>query len=60
MEGIFLEDNKNNQSSDEQKNLRKTPEFKEILRNKFIETAKKYMGIPYRKKLNSINYLKIN
>jgi hypothetical protein len=29
---------------------RKSPEFKQQLREKFIETAKKYIGVPYAKK----------
>jgi len=29
---------------------RRSPEFKEELRRKFVETAKKYFGIPYKRK----------
>lgn len=29
---------------------RNTPEFKSFLRSKFIETAKKYIGVPYAQK----------
>lgn len=29
---------------------RNTPEFKTFLRSKFIETAKKYIGVPYAQK----------
>lgn len=29
---------------------RKSPEFKQQLREKFIETAKKYTGVPYAQK----------
>ena len=32
------------------KNQRKTPEHKASLRKKFVETAKRYFGIPYKKK----------
>ena len=28
---------------------RNSPEFKENLRRKFIDTAKKYIGVPYKK-----------
>lgn len=29
---------------------RKNPEFKKKLREKFVETAKKYLGVPYAKR----------
>ena len=29
---------------------RRSPEFKEELRQKFIDTAKKYIGVPYKRK----------
>lgn len=31
-------------------NDRGTKEFQDLLRNKFVETAKKYLGVPYAKR----------
>lgn len=33
-----------------EKNQRKSPQHKALLRQKFVETAKRYFGIPYKKK----------
>ena len=37
----------------QKKETRKTKEFKENLRLKFIETSKKYFGVPYAQKFHS-------
>src|SRR5688500_7069965 len=35
---------------DKKSKERGTKEFQDLLRNKFVETAKKYLGVPYAKK----------